>query len=56
MGKDMSEYSYPCVVIGAGVIGISVARALALRGLDVMVLEAAASAAATPPPAPAATP
>jgi len=30
-----------CVVIGAGVVGLAVARALALRGRDVMVLEAA---------------
>ena len=30
-----------CIVIGAGVVGLAVARALALRGRDVMVLEAA---------------
>ncbi|MFZ3142369.1 NAD(P)/FAD-dependent oxidoreductase [Polaromonas sp.] len=30
-----------CVVIGAGVVGLAVARALALRGREVMVLEAA---------------
>ncbi len=30
-----------CVVIGAGVIGLAVARALALRGREVIVLEAA---------------
>lgn len=30
-----------CVVIGAGVVGLAVARALALRGRDVMVLESA---------------
>jgi len=30
-----------CVVIGAGVIGLAVARALALAGREVMVLEAA---------------
>ena len=30
-----------CVVIGAGVVGLAVARALALSGRDVMVLEAA---------------
>ncbi|MBC7444609.1 MAG: NAD(P)/FAD-dependent oxidoreductase, partial [Polaromonas sp.] len=29
-----------CVVIGAGVVGLAVARALALQGRDVMVLEA----------------
>ena len=27
-----------CVVVGAGVVGLAVARALALRGMDVMVL------------------
>jgi L-2-hydroxyglutarate oxidase LhgO len=30
-----------CVVIGAGVVGLAVARAMALRGREVMVLEAA---------------
>lgn len=30
-----------CVVIGAGVVGLAVARSLALRGREVMVLEAA---------------
>ena len=30
-----------CVVIGAGVVGLAVARALALAGREVMVLEAA---------------
>ena len=30
-----------CVVIGAGVIGLAVARALAARGREVIVLEAA---------------
>jgi len=30
-----------CIVIGAGVIGLAVARALALRGREVLVLEAA---------------
>ncbi len=30
-----------CVVIGAGVVGLAVARSLALRGLEVLVLEAA---------------
>ena len=33
--------SVGCVVIGAGVVGIAVARALALAGHDVLVLEAA---------------
>jgi L-2-hydroxyglutarate oxidase LhgO len=32
-----------CVVVGAGVVGLAVARALALRGREVMVLEAADS-------------
>ena len=32
-----------CVVIGAGVVGLAVARALALRGREVMVLEAEAA-------------
>ena len=30
-----------CIVIGAGVVGLAVARALALCGREVMVLEAA---------------
>src|SRR5260221_11168522 len=34
----MSE-SVECVVIGAGVVGLAVARALALAGVEVMVLE-----------------
>src|ERR1043165_2847438 len=29
-----------CVVIGAGVVGLAVARALALRGREVLLLEA----------------
>lgn len=33
--------SVECVVIGAGVVGLAVARALALQGREVMVLEAA---------------
>ena len=32
-----------CVVIGAGVVGLAVARALALSGQEVMVLEAASA-------------
>lgn len=32
-----------CVVVGAGVVGLAVARALALRGREVFVLEAASS-------------
>ena len=35
--------SVDCVVIGAGVVGLAVARALAARGRDVVVLEAAAA-------------
>src|SRR5579885_3268109 len=31
-----------CVVIGAGVVGLAVARALALAGREVVILEAAA--------------
>jgi L-2-hydroxyglutarate oxidase LhgO len=36
----MSE-NVDCVVVGAGVVGLAVARALALQGREVMVLEAA---------------
>ncbi len=32
-----------CVVVGAGVVGLAVARALALQGREVMVLESASS-------------
>ena len=32
-----------CVVIGAGVVGLAAARALALRGREVVVLEAASA-------------
>ena len=32
-----------CIVIGAGVVGLAVARALALKGREVMVLEAASA-------------
>lgn len=32
-----------CVVVGAGVVGLAVARALALQGRDVLVLEAASA-------------
>ncbi len=31
---------FDCVVIGAGVVGLAVARALALQGREVLVLEA----------------
>ncbi|GKS84699.1 NAD(P)/FAD-dependent oxidoreductase [Acidovorax sp. SUPP1855] len=33
--------SVDCVIVGAGVVGLAVARALALRGREVLVLEAA---------------
>jgi L-2-hydroxyglutarate oxidase LhgO len=36
--RSMAE-SVECVVIGAGVVGLAVARALALSGIEVMVLE-----------------
>jgi L-2-hydroxyglutarate oxidase LhgO len=35
----MSDTAVECVVIGAGVVGLAVARALALAGTEVMVLE-----------------
>lgn len=38
-GGNMSE-KVDCVVIGAGVVGLAVARALAMRGREVLVLEA----------------
>ncbi|WP_332776241.1 NAD(P)/FAD-dependent oxidoreductase [Polaromonas sp.] len=37
----MSVDQVDCVVVGAGVVGLAVARALALQGREVMVLEAA---------------
>lgn len=45
-GGDSISISIPrekvdCVVIGAGVVGIAVARALALKGRDVFVIESA---------------
>ena len=40
-GDVASVESVDCVVIGAGVVGLAVARALALQGREVVVLEAA---------------
>lgn len=37
----MAAYSYSCVIVGAGVVGLAIARELALRGMEVLVLEAA---------------
>jgi len=39
--KKVNMDNVECVVIGAGVVGLAVARALALQGQEVMVLEAA---------------
>jgi L-2-hydroxyglutarate oxidase LhgO len=39
--EDPVTETADCVVIGAGVVGLAVARALALRGREVIVLEAA---------------
>ena len=38
---DESPHKVDCVVIGAGVIGLAVARELAIAGREVIVLEAA---------------
>lgn len=38
--NDAALDQVDCVVIGAGIVGLAVARALALRGREVMVLEA----------------
>jgi len=35
----LSESQIECVVVGAGVVGLAVARALALDGHEVLVLE-----------------
>lgn len=40
-GRQSAMDSVDCVVVGAGVIGLAVARELALRGREVIVLEAA---------------
>lgn len=37
----MSMEEIDCVVVGAGVVGLAIARALAARGLDTLILEAA---------------
>ena len=39
--SDAAAETIDCAVIGAGVVGLAVARALALQGREVMVLEAA---------------
>src|SRR6201989_2047540 len=39
--NSSSHETVDCVVIGAGVVGLAVARALALAGREVIVLEAA---------------
>lgn len=39
MIADMEEFETEAVVIGAGVVGLAVARALALKGMDVVVIE-----------------
>jgi len=41
MGMSAAVEFVDCVVIGAGVVGLAVARALALQGREVIVLEAA---------------
>ena len=41
----MDTFSTDAIVIGAGTAGLAVARALALAGRDVLVLEAAAAIA-----------
>ena len=38
--NSLEENAVDCVVAGAGVVGLSIARALALKGRDVLVLEA----------------
>ncbi|WP_371717012.1 NAD(P)/FAD-dependent oxidoreductase [Ancylobacter sp. TS-1] len=38
--SPMEEASVDCVVAGAGVVGLAIARALALKGREVLVLEA----------------
>jgi glycerol-3-phosphate dehydrogenase len=38
-GAVLSESQIECVVVGAGVVGLAVARALALDGHEVLVLE-----------------
>ena len=37
----MADYETEAIVVGAGVVGLAVARALALRGREVLVIEAA---------------
>ncbi|UCH73254.1 MAG: NAD(P)/FAD-dependent oxidoreductase [Rhodospirillales bacterium] len=42
-GRDVDSERIDCVVIGAGVIGLAVARALAVAGREVVVIEAEAA-------------
>lgn len=41
--RAVATESVDCVVIGAGVVGIAVARELALKGREVMVIESAST-------------
>lgn len=43
MVKQVIINMVECIVIGAGVIGLAVARALAIKNMDVIILEAAAT-------------
>ena len=39
--QDLSMEQVDCIVAGAGVIGLAIARALAAQGLETLILEAA---------------